>query len=203
MSDRFHCPIHGVRLVDSYNDGCPDCQYAAWELRNAVEAQSRLGEYDCPYCLQTSLKFGASRCPLCRGDVGSEYWDVVRAKNKADEEARLAEAARKKAREDKAAAEWMRAAPQREAEARAAAAEAERVRRKKDTVDMVGAGFILGPVGCGILLGLAGCVSCVNNQAKVNTILTPFNLLNGLFYGVLIGLVVGPLLGYAIAQMKQ
>jgi len=50
-----------------------------------IERNSRLGEYDCPYCKQTSLRMRASRCPLCTAEIEDNYWTIV------DERRRIAE----------------------------------------------------------------------------------------------------------------
>ncbi|MEK6299132.1 MAG: hypothetical protein AABO41_00295 [Acidobacteriota bacterium] len=94
-----YCQTHG-RFDDYFNRGCPACQvaeqdriHAEWELKNAVSeaayAKANPGDYDCPHCLYRSLKLGASRCPLCHGEVGSAYWvdALAREKVKAEREA--------------------------------------------------------------------------------------------------------------------
>jgi len=131
MSDRFNCPIHGVRRVDSYNDGCPECETTAWELKNAVSdagyRSANPGDYECPHCRYRSLLRDASRCPLCHGEIAGNYWIPVRAQEKAETE-------RKRAREAAATAEWIRTAPEREALARAAtlaAAEERELKRQR------------------------------------------------------------------------
>jgi ribosomal protein L37AE/L43A len=117
MSDRFNCPVHGLQLVDNYNDGCPQCRFAEEDaardreeikksLSEIARTSTNLGDYVCPYCMQTSLKAGASRCPICRGEIGGDYWNAVRARQKADAERQRAEA--------QAAAERQRAFAERE-----------------------------------------------------------------------------------------
>src|SRR6266540_3068999 len=72
----------------------------------------------------------------------------------------------------------------------AAAAREEQLQKDKMTKECVLVGFLMGPVGGGILLGLAGCVSCAQHAHEYNSLLPPFHLFNGLFYGALIGVVV-------------
>lgn len=101
MSDRFNCPIHGLLLVDNYNDGCPECQYAEsreeqdrLEMKESLSAiayrRTNPGDYDCPHCKYKSLKSQASRCPLCHGEIRTEYWNVVAARERAEAERQLA-----------------------------------------------------------------------------------------------------------------
>ncbi|MEK7686287.1 MAG: hypothetical protein AAB466_12785 [Verrucomicrobiota bacterium] len=66
------------------------------------------GDCECPHCKYFSLKSDASRCPLCRGDIGSDYWNKVRA-------AQRAAAERRRAQEEAHAAEEKRTAPARAA----------------------------------------------------------------------------------------
>ena len=100
-----------------------------------------------------------------------------------------------------AAAESARIA--REAAARAAADEAQRLRRKAASVEYgmtgAGAGATLG----GIVLGFAGCCSCVANVPTQGTLMTDFNLFNGLLYGAIGGAVIGAVIGIMIGQSKD
>lgn len=64
------------------------------------------GEYDCPFCKYTALKYLASRCPRCQADTPSGYWTQIIEGERAE-----AEAARK------AKVEYDRAAPVRKAAA--------------------------------------------------------------------------------------
>lgn len=74
-----HCRIHG-----SYEDTCPGCESAEESLQRAA---APLGDYECPYCKQQSLKRNASRCPLCREDPGHEYWADVEVRERRAHEA--------------------------------------------------------------------------------------------------------------------
>lgn len=178
------------------------------------------GDYECPHCKYISVKSGASRCPLCQGEVGSEYWAAVRVREKAEAERKLAEAQaaserqrvaaqaaveRKKALDEAAAAEYLRTAPERAAAAERAAlaaaraaAEAQRRRRNaaswKSASDYGQIGATLG----GIVLGFSGCVSCFNSFGA-----TGFNLFNGLAYGVICGAVIGVIVGIVNGQSKD
>lgn len=79
--------------------------------RLIADARNNPGDYDCPACLYRTLKYKASRCPLCRASPGTEYWERV------DTAIRAAEARKREAREA-AAREWEKGAPARaEAEA--------------------------------------------------------------------------------------
>lgn len=152
------------------------------------------GSYDCPYCLQTSLKDGALRCPLCRSEITIDYWQAARAKRKADDEARIAALALQRALYEEAAV-------LRETAEQAASAEGRRVQKQKEKRELVFQGCLLGPFYGGVLLGFAGCVSCFPNGPTMST--TSFNLFTGAFYGALIGAVVGPMIGLAIASVKN
>lgn len=88
-------------------------------------------------------------------------------------------------------------------EARRAAEEAETARRNKQTRELAFKGAMLGPLYGGILVGVAGCCSCVANAPRLNTWITPFNLLNGSFYGAMAGLIIGPLIGLAIGELRR
>jgi ssDNA-binding Zn-finger/Zn-ribbon topoisomerase 1 len=82
------------------------------------------GEYACPHCKYISLKFEASRCPLCHGVIKSEYWNPIRrareeqwrAKVAAEEEERRKEPARRAEAADRAAALAAKAAARLERE---------------------------------------------------------------------------------------
>lgn len=159
-----------------------------------------LGDYDCPYCMQTSLKAGASRCPLCRGEIVADYWNAVRAREEAAAERRT-EALRTAARrtrvmEEKAAAEQVRTAPERSA----AAVEAQR--RRRDAVSRRNAwtGAEVGATIGGIAIGFAGCVSCLDNGPHLHTLMPPFNLFSGLLFGAIVGALIGIFLGLAMGQ---
>ena len=82
----------------------------AQRAEQAAYARINPGDYDCPACLYRTLKYRATRCPMCRADVGSGYWIGVDTRARAAKE------------------EWERGAPARAAKAAAeAAAEAARV----------------------------------------------------------------------------
>ena len=157
---------------------------------------SDLGDYDCPECKQTSLRKDASRCPLCRSEISNAYWQAEYARETALGKAWAEIAAR---REEEAAAERIRTAPQREAAARAE----QQQRRNKASRELAIEWAFRGPALGAVVIGFAGCWSCIANAPRLNTLFTPFNLLNGLLYGALIGLIVGPLLGFAVGQMKD
>ncbi|HXH38399.1 MAG TPA: hypothetical protein VNN08_07205 [Thermoanaerobaculia bacterium] len=206
-----YCPTHG-RFDDYFVRGCPTCRDAEEraeldreEMRNSLSdiarTRTNLGNYDCPYCMQTSLKTGASRCPLCRGEIAAGYWTAVRAQEKADTE-RKAVALRvafeqQRAMEAEAAAELLRTAPAREAAARAAAAEAKRMRRNAASDELGPIGAMLGALFGGIGTGLAGCVSWYQ------ALMPGFNVFNGLLYGAIGGAIIGVVLGITIGQMKD
>lgn len=75
---------------------CPACrdeQLAREQEQLAYEQnykQNNPGDYDCPSCCFTTLRYGASRCPKCRGSVAYSYWEDIDA---AEEAARHAEEA--------------------------------------------------------------------------------------------------------------
>lgn len=137
-----YCSTHGIEY-SGYN--CPRCEaqerhneaqerhrellHATEEsLEETVDAllnsdyrRANPGDYPCPHCRYISLKNYASRCPLCHGEIGGNYWNAVRKVEKDEAEIAeaesKAEAERKVAREAAAAAEWIRTAPEREAAA--------------------------------------------------------------------------------------
>ena len=76
----------------------------------AQHTRANPGDYDCPHCLYTTLKRGASRCPICHGSVDVEYWERVRTA-----EAARAAAQEKKRKEEEARRleEWERTKPDR------------------------------------------------------------------------------------------
>jgi hypothetical protein len=217
-----YCQIHG-RYDDYFDRGCPNCQnaeqelrQAEWELRNAVSeaayAKTNPGDYDCPHCKYRSLRADASRCPLCHGEIGREYWNAVWAKEKTLAEIQAASskalAERKKAMGEAAAAEWIRTLPEREAAAARAAAEAQRLRRnaasKKYSETGAGIGATLGA----IVIGLSGCANCLNyghpglpGDGKLTIPL--FNLVTGLLLGAIIGGMIGAVIGFSIGQNES
>jgi hypothetical protein len=148
-----YCQTHG-HFDDYSNRGCLECQHVEEELRYAVSQAAYVsanpGDYDCPHCKYRSLKAGASRCPLCRGEVASDYWNAVRAKEKVEAEAA---AERKRAMQAAAAAEQIRTAP-----ARAAAANAERKRAHNEAVKQAVVAVFLVLGGCGVFGLIACCI---------------------------------------------
>lgn len=62
-----------------------------------------------------------------------------------------------------------------------------------------GAGAFFGAV----VFGFFGCWSCVQNAPRLGTLMTPYNLLNGLLYGAVAGLVIGAVLGLLKGQMSD
>ncbi len=116
-----YCRIHGS-YVDSH-DGCPDCQAAQQRAEEdraaALEFTERAawkshnpGDHECPHCKYISLKFAATRCPLCHGKIDALFWQEVAVR---------AEASRidERRRSQLAAAELERTRPQRLAAAQA------------------------------------------------------------------------------------
>jgi hypothetical protein len=137
-----YCQTHG-RFDDYFNRGCPQCKFAEEELRNAVEqaayTSANPGDYDCPLCKYRSLREGASRCPLCHGEIKGDYWNAVWAKKKVDAEAA---AERKRAA---VKAEYIRSAA-----VRAAAANRERAKAHSDAVNKAVLTVFLILLGCSI-----------------------------------------------------
>ena len=79
-------------------------------LEGAEYKRANPGDYDCPRCLYTTLKYGASRCPKCHGTVNDVHWKCVREREAAKAERRRKEEARRRE-------EWERTKPEREREA--------------------------------------------------------------------------------------
>lgn len=75
-----------------------------------ANAKNNPGDYDCPACRYTTLKYLASRCPKCQADTPSGYWLPIIERERARAEA-----------DRKAKEEWERGRPAREVEARATA----------------------------------------------------------------------------------
>ncbi len=140
MARRQYCATHDIEYVDV----CPRCdarqrheellhsaEEAAAESSAAAAAsmhesdfrRANPGEYECPHCLYQTLRSGATRCPICHGQVDAAYWQKVRVREQA-------EAARRNALAEAAAAEARRTAPAREAAARA-----EQVARERATAE--------------------------------------------------------------------
>jgi len=83
------------------------------------------------------------------------------------------------------------------------AAEADRRSREIKVGRKVGAGVSYGGILGGIVVGISGCMSCLDNYRIEHTILTRFNLLNGLVYGGIGGAVLGGLLGWVMSQADK
>ena len=127
MSQEY-CGSHSIHYA---GDSCPRCdaEERHRELLRATEEsaaetidamresdyrRANPGDYACPHCKYISLRNDASRCTLCHGEVGAEYWSSVRARERAAEERRRAEV-------EARIAEEKRTAPARAAAAKAAA----------------------------------------------------------------------------------
>jgi len=129
------CGRHGI----DYQESCPRCaieerhqelmdlETAATvetirAIRDSDYKRANPGDYECPHCRFISLKSGASRCPLCHGEVQGDYWGRVRAAEKI-------RADRERAIQQERAAEWERNTP-----ARAMAARAAALKRKRGAI---------------------------------------------------------------------
>lgn len=84
-----------------------------------------------------------------------------------------------------------------------AAAEAQRRRRNAASGEGALNGAAFGALLGGIVMGFSGCVSCLNNFQAQHTLMTDFNLFNGLLFGAIGGAVIGVVVGIAIGQMKD
>jgi hypothetical protein len=89
-----YCTIHGS-YNDTFNDGCRECKLAEDERRfeasYSTYKSANPGDHKCPHCLYFSLKAGASRCPLCHGQVGNDYWIEEAERQNAREAASVVE----------------------------------------------------------------------------------------------------------------
>lgn len=79
-----YCRTHGTYWdYPGMEEGCRRCrdvEDSAVEARRHSEYRAaNPGDFECPHCRYTSLKAGASRCPLCRGDVTRDYWEETLA----------------------------------------------------------------------------------------------------------------------------
>lgn len=212
------CHIHG-QYEDYFNRGCPSCQrseevarHAEWELKEAVSKaahdRANPGDYDCPHCKYRTLRADATRCPLCQGVIGGDYWKSIRAWEKAKEEieaaASKAAAEQLKVLNEKAAAEFVRTAPERAAAEARRAAEAQRTRRSKASKEMADRGGLIGASIGAIVIGFSGCASCLNHPFVPGDFpLTPFNLITGLVLGAIGGAAIGAIIGFAIGQTQE
>jgi uncharacterized Zn finger protein (UPF0148 family) len=186
--------------------------YDEYERRLQKEIASALSEganaraaranrkFECPFCLEPALRDGASRCPVCRSDIPSDYWPGAHSKRIDEDEA-------EREAEEEAYAEFERSEAAHTAQYEAD--EAERSRRATAAQLRANAskGCVIGPVIGGVigavLLAVAGCESCVRGVHSAGPLLTAFNALMGMFYGATVGAIVGPLVGIAIADAKQ
>jgi hypothetical protein len=96
MTTTHYCRVHGeYNVYDGNLGGCPDCQQLERDniarLDDIAHANVKLavqmvyhtnnpGDYECPACRMISLKYLASRCPLCRSDVNSTFWERIQAR---------------------------------------------------------------------------------------------------------------------------
>ena len=119
-------------------------------MRESDYRRANPGDDACPHCNYISLKRAASRCPLCHGEIGGDYWNAIQFEEKADAE-------RKRAVEAIAVAEWIRTAPEREAAARAAALAAASAAEEKRQTDRLKS--IVGLVVGSIADAIAGIVA--------------------------------------------
>lgn len=85
------------------------------------------------------------------------------------------------------------------AAARRSAAQRRNAASAENAVYGAGYGAFLG----GIVLGFSGCWSCIANAPKQGTLITDFNLFNGLLYGAIGGAAIGALIGVLVGQMKE
>ena len=86
---------------------------------------------------------------------------------------------------------------------RVAAAHAQQIeianeRKKRLVQNTLNGGF-----GGAMLGGVTGCYSCVVNAPKLDTLLTPFNAVNGLLYGTAVGLVAGFIFGIMVNEVAE
>lgn len=142
------CPrcVADERHLDVLDQAQERAEVTARAIEESDYRRANPGDYKCPSCFYVTLKRGALRCPMCRGDVPGDHWAKVFA-------AEEAKAELKRAREAAEAAEWARNAPAREAAARAAAAakeakeksdrNAENARRKAKRNAELGRGFLV------------------------------------------------------------
>jgi hypothetical protein len=107
-----YCRIHGH--FGDFHEGCPTCRDTEEDIKTSLSeiahASANPGDYECPHCRYISLKWGASRCPLCHGDLRGDHWKNILA-------AEEASANWEKARKEAQAAERKRTEPARNAAA--------------------------------------------------------------------------------------
>lgn len=96
------------RAEEAARERADQAEETAWERAHLV---NNPGDYQCPYCLMTSLKKPARRCPRCQHDIESGYWDRVNAREaeagRREVEARRREEAEKE-RQKKAREKWLK-----------------------------------------------------------------------------------------------
>lgn len=72
MSDRFNCAVHGLQLVDNYNDGCQWCRWAEEDAaRDRDEMKKSLSEI-----ARTMTNLGDYACPLLHADL-AQGWSLT------------------------------------------------------------------------------------------------------------------------------
>ena len=76
MSLNF-CHIHGAH---SGLYTCPRCEKEY--LREQYDRENP-GEYGCPHCRYITLRYRATRCPSCQGEVERYFWDDLDAREAA------------------------------------------------------------------------------------------------------------------------
>ena len=200
MSTQEYCGRHSIHYPGRTCPRC-DAEERHREILNATEEsiaetahamresdyrQANPGDYQCPHCMYLSLRRGASRCPLCHGDVGSEYWNSVRASEAAAEERQRAMAAATAAAATAAKAEYDRAAPERAAAAR---------RKEQEHVSAASmSGFwggLLGAIAGLLVGGVLGLVVEIASCVKTGT-----EKGSGSGVVILIAMIVGAVIGF-------
>ena len=80
----FECPRcveeeHHEETLNAWKQQHEEALDAAREQLEATKSaeyrRANPGEHECPHCRYISLKWAASRCPLCRGEITSTYWE--------------------------------------------------------------------------------------------------------------------------------
>ena len=80
----YYCNRHGI---DYSSNECPMCiseaqheealEALAAFARDSADAVANPGDYVCPGCGYTTLKYRYPRCPRCQGTVEISYWENV------------------------------------------------------------------------------------------------------------------------------
>lgn len=134
-------------------------------MRDSDYRHANPGEYECPHCKYISLRSKASRCPLCHGEIGNQYWVDVRAGEEAERD-------RRRVMAEEAAAEEKRTAPARAAQERKRKmAEEDRaaVKRRKDIVQTSSySALAVGMIGF-IVGGMIGCFGALDDANNGRT----------------------------------